>query len=406
MLQLERIQTYYRGRDIMYKKKASLFIVGILLLSLVLTGCNASTLGFMNHLEEVQKIATTKATKTTSRLSVTNIKAPTDMFDAEEKAIFSTVNRYLSNNYISITQKSDPKQDISAVSIDLIEKTLNKPENLFTLNYKDNAFAFSMGPKFNEVFPGMDITLAPLNNKLIPLSTLEELLGDDAAALNAFSNPTMLGGLEKKSTNFIKHFLDIYKEADTDLITEQNGAFIMQMDTKDFIKLIDTVVSLSLKNMDAILDATITFMDDLTDEEFTALYSNMFPEGKAELVAMLKEAKAEFIQEGMAQELLTMWHELYPEISDAMSTALDGSSLRLRTWKEDNKYYTNLYNVLKITDPNDKNASFGTTILINEETQVLPNGFNVTMPKEEINPDVLEDLIGDHTPILVNEDLE
>lgn len=379
----------------MYKKKVSLLIVAVLLLSMVLTGCNADTLGFVNYLEEMQTVATSKAIQTVSTISIGDVKVPADMFSAEETALMTTVNTYLKDNYITITQKSDTKKNVSFISFDLVEKKNNKKENLATLKYKDEAFAISISPKFNELYPGITVVAAPFNNKLIPLSTIKEVFADAPLALNALSDPKSLEGVQEKSSAFLKEFTAIYKEADTNLITKEGNAFVLQVETEDLVKLANTFVTIGIKNFDKIIDTTITFMDSLTDEEFNAMYATTFPEGKKQIVDLLKEAKLEFAKEGMADEILASWNAGYAEGADMVSTMLAGSSLRMRTWKENNKYYTNLYNVIKVSDPTNSSVMFNATILVKEETQVLADGFDVTMPTEEISKELLGALVNE-----------
>ncbi len=378
----------------MYKKKASVFITVILLLSMVLTGCSTDTLGFLDLMQEIQTTASTKATKSVSKISISDIKIPDELFVDGEAQLFKTITTTLDDNYITITQKSDPTKNISSTSFDLVAKKGDKKDNLITLNYKDNAIAISVGTKLDEFYPGMSLAVAPINNKLIPFSTFEELLGDTPIALNSISNPKALEGVEKKSLDYLMDLKTMYKDLDTDLITKDGNAFVLKADINDSLVFLDKFVLASIKNFDKLMDSTIKFMDSLTDEEFNTIYANMFPEGKKAVVDMLKEAKAEFASESMAKEAADEWSATYPETSVLVKEMLEGTSLNLRTWKENDKYYTNTQTKIQIKDSFDSGLVFGTNVSVESQTETITEDFDITMPTEVINKEILENFLG------------
>jgi len=379
----------------MNKKRTSIFIVTLLLFSMVLTGCGTDTVGFLNHVGEMQKISTNKATQTVSTISISDINLPIDIMDAEQKQIVQAVTSFLDDYYITITQTMHPEKDITSMSFDIIKKldrNLTK-ENLLTINYKDEAFAISPGPKLAELPLQVQAMIDLFADQLIPLSVFEELLGNQAQALSMLSNREGLLDLNQKSMSYLKDFIKIYKTMDTKVIIKDpayGGSFLFQMNTPELAEFINEFVSISLQNTDAILNTTTSFFESLTEEEFNMLYGQMMPNGKAEMIMLLKAT----MEEPIPEEIPEMWNQIYDaEIKPLILDTMKGSSISMRTWKDNNNYYTNLYGVFKITLPGEPNIQLSSTLLIKEELTTISDDFDIVMPTIVIPDDLLKSIL-------------
>lgn len=372
----------------MTKKKPLLLITFLLLISMFLTACNASTIGFLDHVSTMQSVVNENLTQSTSTISISDIKLPIELMDAEEKEMIEPVINYLDNNYITLTQQMDPKQNILSLSIDSTEKETKIKDNIIKLNYRENAFALSFGPKLNELSPELNYLLAPINNKLVPLETLEELAGYPPNSISEIYSSQLNSGLNEKSINFLKEFIPVYKEMNTDFITKEDGVFILNMNAEDFVKFLDEFIVFSLENFDSIMAATAGFYESLTDDEFNMLYGAIFPEGKAELLDILQEARNEIKESAIIDELIASWKESSTDL-DMVSKALDGSSLNVRMWEDENKYYSTIKNTLLINNVIGEDIPLGATILIEDETQILDK-LDIEMPTEVIDKEFLE----------------
>lgn len=386
----------------MNKKRASIFIVTLLVLSITLTGCGVNAVGFFNHLNEIQDKVTTKSTQTVSTLSVSELTFPAQLVPTEQKEVVKALTKVLDEYYITTTQTMNPTKNIISISLDTVKKQSGEKEHLFTLNYKDRAFAFSKGPKLTELLksasPEIQAVVAASDNKLILVSALEQALGGQQMVLSSFTNPKGLLDVNEKSMTFLKEFTDIFVNADVSPISKQDNSFVFQMDTPEFVTFIDSFVSMTLENTEPILNTTMKFYESLTEEEFNMLYGQILPGGKTEIIALLKEA----LNQPIPAETAELWNNLYhAEIAPTLLSTMDGSSLRMRTWKENEKYYTNTYGIIKIGIPDNPNMNFSGTLFSKEEMKIISDDFDVTMPTEFIQKRVLKALLPE--PILIEE---
>lgn len=386
----------------MIKKRASIFIVTLLLLSIALTGCGADTVGFINHLNEIQNKVATKSTQTVSTISANGLTFPAQLIPTEQKEIVQALTKALDEYYITSTQTVNPTKDIISISLDTVKKQSNEKEHLLTLNYKDQALAFSKGPKLTELLksapPEVQAVVATFDGKLVPISALKQALGEQQVILSSLTNRKDLVDINKKAMTYLKEFMNIYAGADATPISKQDNGFVFQMDTPEFVAFIHSFVSITLENTEPILNATMKFYESLTEEEFDMLYGQILPGGKSEIIALFKEA----LNEPIPAEAAELWDNLYnTDIAPTILSTMDGSSLRMRTWKENEKYYTNTYGVIKITTPDNPNMKFSGTLLSQEEMKIISNDFDITMPTEVIPESVLKALLPE--PILIEE---
>ena len=377
----------------MRKKRTSLLLATLLLFSIFISGCGMNEIGYLSYLEEVQKVAMTKPTQTVSTVSFSNINLPEEFISTEEEKVVQAVTTFLDSHYITMTSKVHPTKNIASVSVDIKEKVKNTNENILTINYKDDAMAILMGEKLKELLKvapeDIQLTLNQLDQKSLPLAELDPSANMQNLLLNPFSNRKALVDMNDKAMAFLKDFAKIYVTADTELIKKEGNAYVFQMDTPELVQFIDVFVTKSIENKDALLQATIRFYDSLTDEEFNMLYGGIFPFGKAEIIASLNEAIETPIPEGT----LETWNATYAsEIAPMISSAMDGTSLRMKSWKENNNYYTNTYVVLNITNPMNPASKFTGTILSREETQVISDSFDIVMPTEVVPESVMKGL--------------
>lgn len=375
----------------MNKKRTPLLLVTLLLFSIFISGCGMNEVGYLSYLEEVQKVAMTKPTQTISTVSFSNINLPAGFVTTEEEKVVQAVTTFLNSHYITMTSKVNPNKNISSISVDVTEKVKNTSEHILTINYKDDAFAITIGEKLKELLKvapeDIQLTANEFDQKLIPLTALNSSGNLQNPMLNPLSNRKAFEDINDKAMSFLKDFAKIYVTADTKLISKEGNAYVFQMDTPELVQFIDVIVTKSIENKDTLLKATIKFYDSLTDEEFNTLYGSIFPFDKTEIIASLNEAIETPIPEGT----LDAWNATYTsEVAPMLSSVMDGTSLRMKSWKENNKYYTNTYLVLNITDPTNSASKFTGTILSREETQVISDNFDITMPTQVVADHVLE----------------
>lgn len=375
----------------MYRKKTSIIIATLLLVSIFFTGCGVNTLSFIGHLEEIQKVSTTKPTQATSTLSINNVEFPANIVPADQKVLVNSIKEFLNTYSISATQKVHPTKEISTISFDTINKKTNLKEQLFTLNYKDQAFALSVGPKLTELLKDapadVQLTVATFEEKLIPVSMLSELFAGQDLMFNSLTDRKSLLDVNDKAFTYLKEFMKIYTTSDTELISKDGNSYVFEMNTSGLVKFIDVFVTQTIQNKDAIVAATIKFYESLTEEEYNALYGQILPGGKEEILDALKQALAEPLPEGTVEA----WQATYAkEVAPVLSTIMDGSSMRMRTWKENNIYYTNTYSVIRVTDLQNPTQKYKADILTKDSIKVISGDFDITMPTEIIPKEILE----------------